>query len=129
MEANLSALKKEMAEISLIKNKAVSDAEAEKIKTTILAETEGLREKINVINTCKPNAIHYEISKVLPDLYKNITMGDITLLGNNSNGSSGIDIIAASALNLMKKFGDNNGLKDSEAVEYKSDSAEHAVAN
>lgn len=117
------------AEISLIKNKAITDAEAEKIKSTILAETEGLREKIDVINTCTPNAIHYEISKVLPELYKNITMGDITLFGNNSNGGGGIDIVAASALGLLKKFGGKTASAELETVKYEPIVTENMITN
>lgn len=98
------------SKISLIQHNSITKAETEKIKATILAETEGLKEKLKVTNSCSPNAISYEISKILPELYKNINMGDITLFeGSNSQGN-GFDFcsyIATSALSLMKKVGAN----------------------
>lgn len=96
--------------ISLIQQNCLSKAEAEKIKASILAEAEGLREKIKVINAFSSNAVSYEVTKILPELYKNIKMGDVTLFDGGNSDNKGFDFcsyIAASALSLVKKMGSN----------------------
>lgn len=98
------------SQISFIQHNSITRAEAEKIKATILAETEGLKEKLQVINSCSSNAISYEISKILPELYKNIKIGDLTFFEGYNSQSSGFDFcsyIASSAMSLMKKIGAN----------------------
>jgi regulator of protease activity HflC (stomatin/prohibitin superfamily) len=107
---NQSKLEQINSEISLIQQGTVTKAESEKIKCMILAETEGLKEKLKVINLYSSNALSYEITKILPELYKNIKIGDITLFEGTNSQNNGIDFlsfIATSALTLMKKTTNN----------------------
>ncbi|MGE5626898.1 MAG: SPFH domain-containing protein [Solirubrobacterales bacterium] len=102
MEINIEKIN---SEILLIKEKSITDAEAERIQSSIIAEANGLKEKLKVINSYSTNAMNYETVKILPELYNNIKMGDITLLQNSSE-NKGFDFysyIASSALSFLKK--------------------------
>lgn len=96
------------SEINLIEKKCETAAESNRITETLLAETQGLKEKLKVINGCSPNAINFELLKILPELYKNIEIGDITLFEGAQEGGHGFDFgsyAAASALTLMRRLG------------------------
>ncbi|MCP4023392.1 MAG: hypothetical protein GY729_16225 [Desulfobacteraceae bacterium] len=112
-EALIAELNRRVIEIStenkILEEKATITTESERIKSNIIAETEGLKEKLHVINAFSANAINYELVKILPDLYKNIDMGDITLFessteGNDRNGFNFMSNIVGSAYSIMDKF-------------------------
>lgn len=82
------------------------EVEADKVKTMLTAEAEGLLQKIKVMNSFSPAALNYELLKTLPDVYKNISMGDVTVFentGTNENGFNFISNLATSVLSIMKK--------------------------
>lgn len=101
------------AENKIIEERALISTESERIKSGILAETEGLKEKLAVINSFSSNAINYELVKILPDLYKNIDLGNITLFensaeGGNKNGFNFMSNIVGSAYSIMDKINKNS---------------------
>ena len=99
------------SDILLIQQNTISAYEAKRIKDSILAETEGLREKIEIINSCSQNALGFEMIKILPELYKNLKIGDVTLFENNSSETGKFDLysnIVGSVMPMIKKF--NTGM-------------------
>ncbi len=99
-------LEKVVSEIALIQQNCSTTAEAEKLKALLIAETDGLKEKLKVINSFSSNALSYEILKILPELYKNINIGDVTLFDANGGQNNPFDFIgclASSALSVIKK--------------------------
>jgi regulator of protease activity HflC (stomatin/prohibitin superfamily) len=98
----------------ILEQQADISIETEKIKSAILAETEGLKEKLRVINSFSSNAVNYELVKILPELYKNVGLKDVTLIeGGNGNGhSTGFNFmsnIIGSAYSIMGKLNKDFG--------------------
>jgi regulator of protease activity HflC (stomatin/prohibitin superfamily) len=113
-ESLIEGLKRKSIQIAaqnqILKEKATIIIEAQKIKSAIIAETEGLKEKLNVINTFSSSAIKYELVKILPELYKNIDLGNITLFESsgtngegNGNGFNFLSSVVGSAYSIMDK--------------------------
>lgn len=104
------------SKIKLMQLNVETDAEAQKLKAMLIAETEGLREKLQVTNTCTESSIRYELQKTLPEIYKNITMGDVTLFDNGANGDKSDfgNLVASSALTMLSKIGKESTINKQE---------------
>ncbi len=112
------------AQNKLIKERAEITSDAERIKSEIMAETEALAEKLRVINSFSKNATNFELIRILPDLYKNLNLGNVTLFetsgnGDKANGFNFMSNIVGSAYSIMEKFhdSDNSGRQGHQKVE------------
>lgn len=93
----------------ILEQRADTSIEAEKIKSAIIAETEGLKEKLCVINTFSSNAVNYELVKILPEIYKSVGLKDVTLIENGNGNGQGTGFnfmsnIIGSAHSIMGKL-------------------------
>ncbi|MHA1785028.1 MAG: SPFH domain-containing protein [Candidatus Helarchaeota archaeon] len=75
------------AEAQRIKLKA--NAEAEYIKQTMNSRAQGLAQRINALNNYSENALKAELLKILPEIYKNIKIGDVTLFSSDGQTQDG----------------------------------------
>lgn len=116
-DALTEGLRRKSVEIAtqnhIYQERAAINLEAQRIKTTLMAETEGLKDKLRVLNNFSSNAISYELVKVLPDLYKNIDLGNITLFENSGdkeggNGFGFMSNIVGSAYSIIDKVAKTN---------------------
>ncbi|MHC1591944.1 MAG: SPFH domain-containing protein [Candidatus Helarchaeales archaeon] len=71
------------------KIRLIAESEANKVLKIAKAEAEGLKMKINALNEYTPQALKAELIKVLPEIYKNISIGDVTLFSTDGNGENG----------------------------------------
>ncbi|ADZ82037.1 band 7 protein [Cellulosilyticum lentocellum DSM 5427] len=72
------------SDIEQIKESTIIANESERIKANMIAEAEGLAERFKIIDGYSNKTLNYEFIKLLPDIYKNVKMGDITLFQNAS---------------------------------------------
>ncbi|MHA1145000.1 MAG: SPFH domain-containing protein [Candidatus Helarchaeota archaeon] len=77
-----------IAEAEAEKIRLVAESEAAKILKIAKAEAEGMRLKINALNEYTPQALKAELIKILPKIYENISIGDITLFSTDGNGKT-----------------------------------------
>ena len=75
------------AEAERIRLKAT--AEADYIKQTMNSQAEGLAQKIGALNNYSDNALKAELLKILPQIYDNIKIGDVTLFSGDGMGENG----------------------------------------
>ena len=103
---DMSVLQKSIEEISAeiekIKARVKIENEAEKTKDLMIAEAEGLEKRIQVISAYSQEGLNYETLRALPDIYKNIKVGDVTLFqGENAGEIPAYGYIANSLLNMV----------------------------
>ncbi|NHI93289.1 MAG: hypothetical protein EAX96_12395 [Candidatus Lokiarchaeota archaeon] len=86
------------AEAQSVKLNAIADAEKVKLKAaaeadyirqTMFSQAEGLAEKIKALNNYSENALKAELLKILPQIYSNIKVGDVTLFSGEGVGQNG----------------------------------------
>ena len=75
------------AEAEKIRLKAI--AEADYIKQTMTSQADGLSQKINALNSYSETALKAELLKILPQIYSNIKIGDVTLFSGEGMGENG----------------------------------------
>lgn len=90
-----------MAEIERIKAKVSIENEAEKTKALLKAEADGLQERIKVLADYSQAGLNYEMIQNLPEIYKNLNMGNVTLFQSDSeNNIPALEYVASSLLNF-----------------------------
>jgi len=77
------------------------NAEIEKVKSSCSTENESQR--IKAVSEYSESGLNYEMIKVLPEIYKHIKMGDVTLFQNNTkdDGFNTYSNFASSLLTLL----------------------------
>ena len=76
-------------------------AEADYIHKTTFAQAEGLAEKIKSLNNISDNALKAELLKILPQIYENIKIGDVTLFSGDGTGKNGQSEGSSSVYNFF----------------------------
>lgn len=90
-----------IAEIERIKAKVSIENEAEKTKALLKAEADGLQERIKVLADYSQVGLSYEMIQNLPEIYKNLNMGNVTLFQSDSeNNIPALEYVASSLLNF-----------------------------
>lgn len=90
-----------IAEIERIKAKVSIENEAEKTKALLKAEADGLQERIKVLANYSQSGLNYEMIQNLPEIYKNLNMGNVTLFQSDSENSiPALEYVASSLLNF-----------------------------
>ena len=91
-----------MADIARIQARVETQNEAEKKRELLKAEAEGLEERIKVLANYSQEGLNYEMIQNLPEIYKNLKMGDVTLFQTDTDGSvSTLGFAAKSLLNMV----------------------------
>lgn len=77
---------------------------SEEIKAKLLAEANGLEERIKVLTKYNNSGLNYELIEKLPEIYKNLNMGDVTLFMNDgeNNGVLGSGYGLTSLLSVIQ---------------------------
>jgi len=98
-------LKQIYANINLMEQQKIAEAD----KYSKAREIEILQEKLSVLNDqIKPRILAYNLVEVLPDIYKNLKIGDITIFGGGDGKNTGFDVygnLLAPVLMLCKHLG------------------------
>jgi len=69
------------AEAEASKISAIATAEAEKIQKVTHAQAAGIKKTLDAAKDYSPQAFARDFLKMLPEIYKNIDIGDVTLIG------------------------------------------------
>ncbi|RLI56657.1 MAG: hypothetical protein DRP09_05650 [Candidatus Thorarchaeota archaeon] len=65
-----------------------ADAEAEQIKKVTSAQAEGIKKTLEAAKDYTPQAFARDFLQILPEIYKQIDIGDITLFGGGAGGGA-----------------------------------------
>jgi regulator of protease activity HflC (stomatin/prohibitin superfamily) len=68
---------------------AIATAEADQIKKVTTAQAEGIKKTLEAARDYSPQAFARDFLQMLPEIYKNIDIGDITLFGGGGGGPEG----------------------------------------
>ncbi len=79
----------------------IAGAEAEKIKKVTTAEAEGIKKTLDAARDYSPQAFARDFLRVLPEIYKEIDIGDITLFGGGNGGGNGEDAGGSGAFQIF----------------------------
>ncbi len=83
----------------------LAEADAERILKTSAAQAEGLRKMIEAANEYTPQAFSRDFLQVLPKIYENVKVGDITLFGGAGAGTTEEGMEGAGGAEAFKVFG------------------------
>ena len=92
-------------EIKEIKESSSTKTDAERTKSILLAEAEGLEKRSKVLAAYDANALQYELINHLPEIYNNLKIGDLTLFQNGSGQTSELDKIGVLCSSLITGLG------------------------
>lgn len=91
-----------LADIMRIKARVEIENESEKTRELLKAEAAGLEERIKVLANYSQQGLDYEMIQNLPEIYKNINMGDVTLFQGDADGNlSSLGFAAKALLNFV----------------------------
>jgi len=79
----------------------IAGAEAEKIKKVTSAEAEGIKKTLEAARDYSPQAFARDFLQILPSIYEQIDIGDVTLFGGGVGGSDGEDAGGAGAFQVF----------------------------
>lgn len=71
-------------QIEEIKSGVSTKTEAERTKALILAEADGLEKRNKILANYSESALEYELINRLPEIYKSLKIGDLTLFQSSS---------------------------------------------
>ncbi len=77
------------AEAEATKISAIAAAEADQIKKITSAQAEGIKKTLEAARDYSPQAFARDFLQMLPEIYRNIDIGDITLFGGGGGGADG----------------------------------------
>ncbi len=84
----------------------LAEADAERILKTSAAQAEGLRKMIEAANEYTPQAFSRDFLQVLPKIYENVKVGDITLFGGTAGSTEeGVEGAGTGGAEAFKVFG------------------------
>ena len=66
---------------------AIATAEADQIKQITTAQAEGIKKTLDAARDYSPQAFARDFLQMLPEIYKNIDIGDVTLFGGGGGGT------------------------------------------
>ncbi|MFW9909762.1 MAG: SPFH domain-containing protein [Candidatus Thorarchaeota archaeon] len=75
------------AEAEATKISAIATAEADQIKKVTAAQAEGIKKTLEAVRDYSPQAFARDFLQMLPEIYKNIDIGDVTLFGGGAAGA------------------------------------------
>lgn len=76
------------AEAEATKISAIATAEADQIKKVTTAQAEGIKKTLDAARDYSPQAFARDFLQMLPEIYKQIDIGDITLFGGGAGGGA-----------------------------------------
>ncbi len=76
------------AEAEATKISAIATAEADQIKKVTTAQAEGIKKTLEAARDYSPQAFARDFLQMLPEIYQNIDIGDITLFGGGAGGGA-----------------------------------------
>jgi regulator of protease activity HflC (stomatin/prohibitin superfamily) len=97
------------ADAQQIKKKLIAKAEgeAESIKQQMLAQAEGFQKQIDAMSTADQKFLAVELTKVLPEIFKNLSPDKMFIIGNGDEAFSSLTKAILPFLQILPEYSDN----------------------